>query len=253
MQTTLNQNPGSSHPAAAVRSFIDLRQFAADPRRGKPAADAQGDAFLTARRELDLQPGPVSLGVLTLDGSQGRVDGLPGDEFIILLSGTLSLDTGEARLTLEANQSAVIPRGCGFDWRAGAETSLVFMRYAAATSGETSPLAIDEAAALEASNPPLAELLVGPTPRCRNHTDYRSADGVFTCGVWDSTPYHRRSMAYRHHELMHLLAGAVTFEDAAGRRATFKAGDIFLVEQGAECSWLSEEHVAKVYAIYRPA
>ncbi|HKT75317.1 MAG TPA: hypothetical protein VJQ78_01200 [Sphingobium sp.] len=28
---------------------------------------------------------------------------------------------------------------------------------------------------------------------------------------------------------------------------------MFLVEQGAHCSWDSREHVKKVYAIYRPA
>jgi uncharacterized cupin superfamily protein len=59
-------------------------------------------------------------------------------------------------------------------------------------------------------------------------------------------------MRYRHYELMHLLDGAVTFVDEAGRTATFTAGDIFLVEQGAECSWESKTFVKKVYAIYRP-
>jgi len=34
-------------------------------------------------------------------------------------------------------------------------------------------LTIDEAASLQPSNPPLADLLVGPTPSCRNHSDYR--------------------------------------------------------------------------------
>ena len=48
-------------------------------------------------------------------------------------------------------------------------------------------------------------------------------------------------------------ASGVTFVDEAGRTATFTAGDIFLVEQGAECSWESQTFVKKVYAIYRPA
>jgi uncharacterized cupin superfamily protein len=59
-------------------------------------------------------------------------------------------------------------------------------------------------------------------------------------------------MLYRHYELMHLLTGAVEFEDGAGRAATFEQGDIFLIEQGADCSWRSEVDVKKVYAIYRP-
>jgi uncharacterized cupin superfamily protein len=45
----------------------------------------------------------------------------------------------------------------------------------------------------------------------------------------------------------------VTFVDETGRAGTFAQGDIFLVEQGATCSWESREQVAKVYVIYRPA
>jgi len=60
-------------------------------------------------------------------------------------------------------------------------------------------------------------------------------------------------MPYRHFELMYLLAGSVAFVDGAGREGKFKKGDIFLVEQGAHCSWESREYVKKVYAIYRPA
>ena len=107
-------------------------------------------------------------------------------------------------------------------------------------------------AELAPSGAPLAELLVGTTPSCRNHTAFRSADGEFTCGVWDSTPYHRRAMRYGHFELMVLLRGAVTFVDERERTRTFRAGDVFLVEQGASCSWDSREEVAKIYAIYRP-
>jgi len=53
-------------------------------------------------------------------------------------------------------------------------------------------------------------------------------------------------------ELMHLLEGSVTFEDASGS-TTFSKGDIFLAARGAQCAWLSEVHVKKVYAIHRPA
>jgi len=58
-------------------------------------------------------------------------------------------------------------------------------------------------------------------------------------------------MPYRHIELMHLLDGSVTFQDASGS-VTFSKGDIFLAARGAECAWISEVHVKKVYAIHRP-
>ena len=54
-----------------------------------------------------------------------------------------------------------------------------------------------------------------------------------------------------HIELMHLLEGSASFEDATGS-VTFGRGDIFLAARGAECAWISEVHVKKVYAIHRP-
>ena len=51
---------------------------------------------------------------------------------------------------------------------------------------------------------------------------------------------------------MHLLEGSVTLEDRAGS-VTFGKGDIFLATRGAECAWISEVRVKKVYAIHRPA
>jgi uncharacterized cupin superfamily protein len=51
---------------------------------------------------------------------------------------------------------------------------------------------------------------------------------------------------------MYLLEGAVTLEDESGNRRTFMKHDIFVVEQGARCSWDSFRHVKKVYAIFRP-
>jgi len=239
-----------SEPSTAP-SFIDLRAFAA-LHSGAIARDGGGgDAYLAARRYLELPDGPVAIGCLALDRSEGRVEQTPGDEFIILLAGELTLEPGGARLSLTPGRSAVIPGGRSLGWRAAAGTSALFMRCGG-PAGDAAAQILDEAGPLAPSSPPLAELLFGETPQCRNRTDFRSADGQFTCGVWDSTPYQRLPMLYRHYELMHILKGAVDFE-ADGKRATASAGDIFLVERGAECSWFSEVDVAKVFAIHRPA
>ncbi|WP_244438799.1 cupin domain-containing protein [Paraburkholderia dilworthii] len=159
----------------------------------------------------------------------------------------------ERVLTLNAGSSAVIPEGAYFAWSTQGPVSIIFMRYQGAQGTDGTIVPIDDAPQLEPSGTPSEELLLTPTPQCRNQTDYRSPDEQFNCGTWDSTPYHRVAMLYHHHELMHLLEGSVTFVDETGRGATFSRGDIFLVEQGAQCSWESREHVAKVYATYRPA
>jgi uncharacterized cupin superfamily protein len=231
-----------------------MREFARDPNQGNAVAAAPGaDRFLAGRRCLDWAPGPVTAGVITLEAGGGAVPSMPADEFIIVDEGRLTLSCPDAVLTLEAGQSAVIQQGAAFSWSAERPVSLIFTRYNGSQPGERVIVPIKENPQLEPSGAPLAELLLTPAPACRNYSDYRSADGEFVCGTWDSTPYHRRAMLYRHFELMVLLEGSVTFVDETGRERTFSQGDIFLVEQGATCSWESRDQVAKVYVIYRSA
>ena len=238
----------------APRTFIDLRKFARDERQGIPLAGAAGqDPFLSSRRLLDFPPGPVTAGALALDTGSGTVQSQPVDEFIIVCAGTLTLTQQERTVVLGPDDSAVIQHGAAFSWSAQGPVSAIFMRYHNSQPGDRAIVPIKEDPPLATSNPPLAELLISPTPACRSYADHRSADGAFACGTWDSTPYHRRAMLYRHYELMYLIKGSVTFVDETGRSGTFSRGDIFIVEEDAQCSWESREDVAKVYAIYRSA
>ena len=234
---------------ASVRSFVDLRAFAA---AAAPPPAVPGDSYLSARTMLTLPAGPLSIATGWPAGA-GTVAPQDANEFLFVLSGTLTLATASTSLGLSPDDSAVISCGVGFDWQAAAATQVLFFRCASDSRAGGQPLKIDVEAALAPSNPPAADLLIGPTPACRNHTDHRSAAGDFSAGTWDSTPYHRRAMTYRHCELMHLLEGSVTFVDGAGRAGTFRRGDLFVVEPGAQCSWESVDHVKKVFAIWRPA
>ena len=253
---TLHSAPVSS----SVPSFVDLRAFARDTSQGVATTPAAGsDPFLANRRTLDWAAGsPVAAGVITLEAGKGTVQALPADEFILVNDGGLTLvqhgqgQGQDTTLTLEPGQSAVIPHGAAFSWSASAPVSLIFTRYNLSQPGSGAILAIQQSPELQPSGTPPADLLTTPAPSCRNFTDYQSADGEFMCGSWDSTPYARRPLFYKHYELMHLLEGSVDFVDETGRSATFSKGDVFLIEQGARCTWDSREQVAKVYVIYRP-
>ena len=226
-----------------VRGVIDLRAYAAD-------AAPTGD-WLTGRATPAFADDRASV-VAFAPAGEGRVEALPGDEFLILLSGTLTVESARGVTVITTGRSAVLPAGLSFGWRAPAGTIAIVVTCPAAAGAAEDIVPIDEAASLQQSNPPIADLLIGPTPSCRNHSDYQSTDGELTCGTWDSTPYHRRAMLYRHIELMHLLDGSVTFEDATGS-VTFGKGDVFLATRGAQCAWISHVDVKKVYAIHRPA
>jgi len=253
--SNLEQAAAVSAAPANPPSFVDLRQFARDKSQGiVPAAPAGEDRFLSSRRILDWAPSPVTAGVITLEAGSGSVQSLPADEFIIVNEGSLTLTQQGATLTLGPKQSAVLKHGAAFTWSAQGPVSLIFTRYNKSQAGDGAIVPVKKNPEMGPSaGGPLAELLLTPAPVCRNYTDYRSADGEFTCGTWDSTPYARRAMFFRHMELMYLLEGSVTFVDETGRSGTFSKGDIFLIEQKASCSWESLGHVAKVYVIYRPA
>ncbi|MDB5877723.1 MAG: protein of unknown function cupin 3 [Variovorax sp.] len=232
---------------AHVPTFVDLRALAAES--SAPSPMPAGDRFLASRQWLNTPAVGVTISTLHLDGGTGRVEALADDEFVLVLAGALSI--GDARIGVDG--SIVVPRGRSFEWMAAPGTVALVMGCGVGPAGDGKPVPIDTSATLEPSSPPLADLLVGPTPSCRNFTDFRSASGEYMIGTWDSTPYERVAMTYRHCELMLLLEGAVTFVDGAGRKGTFSKGDIFVIEQGAHCSWLSETHVKKVYVIFRPA
>jgi uncharacterized cupin superfamily protein len=231
-----------------MSSFVDLRAFAADPSAGFATTET-GDLYLSSRRMLPVPEGVVAVAVLSLDGGAGRVEALVADESIFVLTGALTVDGA----LVSVDKSVVIPAGLSFDWSATPGTTAIVVRCDSGAPGASAVVPIDYDATLAPSNPPSAALLIGDTPSCRSHSDYVSASGEFMAGVWDSTPYHRSAMDYPHYELMYLLAGSVTFEDAVdGRVATFRKGDVFMVIQGARLSWLSEEHCAKLFVIYRP-
>jgi uncharacterized cupin superfamily protein len=239
MQTL--KRPGTA-TATHVRGIIDLRAYA---QGAVPTKDWHGGRGSPAFQD------PAAVVVAMAPLGEGRVPALPADEFVIVLEGELRIESARSTV-VPVGRSIVLPAGLGFAWRAAAGTRLVIVACPAALGNASDAVSIDERAPLQPSNPPLAELLVGPTPSCRNHSDFRSANGEFICGTWDSTPYHRSPMLYRHIELMHLLEGSVTFEDASGS-ATFSRGDIILAARGAQCAWISEVHVKKVYATHKPA
>ncbi len=230
-------------PSTGVRGIIDIRAYAA---RVAPTRD-----WIAGRATPAFADDAATVSAIAPVG-EGRVAALRADEFVLVLSGQILIETARDITAIDAARSAVLPSGLSFAWRAAAGTLAVIVACPSASGTATGVVPIDEDAPLQPSNPPLAELLVGPTPSCRNHTDYRSTSGEFVCGTWDSTPYHRRPMFYRHIELMHLLEGTVTFQDHSGW-ATFSKGDVVLAARGARTSWISEVHVKKVYATHRPA
>lgn len=227
-------------------TFIDLRALA----QSAPAGGS--DAFGADAERLPLRVGPCTVSVVSLPAGSGDCEGLDADTWVLAEQGTLSLTGPKGEIGLAEGESAVIARGTPFSWQTSAAARLIAMAYPDGPAGEPGITYIDNAAPLSPSNPPAPEVLLGETPSCRSNNHFTSQDGLFCAGVWDSTPYQRVAIHFRKTELMHLLAGEVTFVDGAGRKATFRAGDTLIIEQGADCTWDSQVHVAKIYAQFNP-
>lgn len=141
-------------PQAALRSFTDLRRFAADDGAGlwlRAAADA--DAFPTSRRRI-VQSHGAEVGAIDLPEGQGRVDGITADEFVIVCDGALSPNHGAGTTELREGASRVLCAGMAFSWRAEQPTRLVYMRHACAGGQAARVVTIDASALLRRSGTP---------------------------------------------------------------------------------------------------
>jgi uncharacterized cupin superfamily protein len=196
-------------------------------------------------------PGAMGAGRVDFAGEMEVAD-YPHIEVLVVVEGELSLAvSGAAPLVLARNEGAVIGRGTALRVQAVAPTRFVFCAAAAAAAGHgqrgITPLRAE--ANFKPSNPPPAEVLLGPSPQCRSDNVFTDEPTDFRAGTWDSTPYHRIVRAHRLNEFMHLLAGSVRFERPDGSVLSASAGDALFVPKGAPIGWESSERVAKFYVV----
>lgn len=236
----------AKNPSPVAMPVFDLRRT--------PARQASGDAFL----------GNV-LGVSHHRGWEfwrasgrdllGRHESGGRHLVVIVLEGELTLRHDGGEIRLGAGEGAAIAPGQGFDWQTGGQASWIVNGYAdrkPRESGAPGIQRIDRDAGQRFSTPPGGDVLVGPPPICTKLELAGSGDGAWSAGLWTATPYERIPVRYGYYEMMHLHAGAVTVFDAGGAEMTFRAGDVFLVAEGAQAGWRSTEDVRKLWSIFTP-
>jgi uncharacterized cupin superfamily protein len=227
---------------------------------GKPV---QRGHFYFEDKGLGLSAGVWSCTAMTAKAAPYSVN-----EFMILLEGAVTIIDAQGRETVtKAGQSFLIPKGMVCAWKQTGYVRKFFVIFDDAQSGRDSglspadPAALkvmqpDPKAALGASEGPAPELLLSPPPVQRDKQYFADLTGQWTVGVWDSTAYHRKTITFPRHELMHILEGEVTLtEEGAGGAGTaqhFKAGDTFFVPMGTRCDWQSKGRVRKLYCIMQP-
>ena len=201
----------------------------------------------------------LSAGVWDCTAMAGKLEPYSVNEFMIVLEGAVTIvDARDRAVTIKAGESFLLPKGLPCVWRQDGYIRKFFVIFDDA-SGKTPPdpavlevLRPDPQAALAPSTGPAPELLASAAPSQRDKQYFADLTAQWTVGVWDSTAYHRKTISFPRHELMHILEGEVTLTEEGGSAQTFKAGDTFFVPMGTRCNWKSTGYVRKIYCIMQP-
>lgn len=86
------------------------------------------------------------------------------------------------------------------------------------------------------------------SPTMRTWIEHQSEDGKFLTGYWEATPGSYR-VTYGCDEHIHMFEGKCTLIQDGEEPKSFKAGDIFYIEEGFSGIWKTEETVRKMFAI----
>jgi uncharacterized cupin superfamily protein len=201
----------------------------------------------------------LSAGVWDCTAMTGKLGPYPVNEFMILLEGAVTiLDERGGATTIKAGESFILPKGLPCAWKQTGYVRKFFVIFddssglAPAHPETLKLLRPDPLAELEPSAGPAAEVLLGPAPTQHALEYFEDVSRQWTVGVWDSTPYHRATIAFPRHELMHILDGEVTITEEGFEPRTFKAGDSFFVPMGTRCDWLTTRYIRKIYCIMQP-
>jgi len=201
----------------------------------------------------------LSAGVWDCTAMTTKAEPYSVNELMIVLEGSVTIvDARERAVTVKAGESFLIPKGMPCVWRQDGYIRKVFVIFDDASGKAPSDPAVlevlrpDPQAALAPSAGPAPELLASAPPAQRDKQYFADLTAQWTVGVWDSTAYHRKTISFPRHELMHILEGEVTLTEEGGPAQTFKAGDTFFVPMGARCDWKSTGYVRKIYCIMQP-
>ncbi|EIK94443.1 hypothetical protein PMM47T1_22103 [Pseudomonas sp. M47T1] len=211
------------------------------------SADAlvANDPFAASRR-IGYADERFAAGITTLTGIV-EVTGHPVSEMLVLHQGTLTFSRAGQTLQVGPGDSLVIAAGTDFSLQASPDSLWAWFADIQPEVGTAPGMTVlDRRAHLNPSSPPDDQILIGPAPQCRANNLFQA--GALRVGVWDSTPYERRSRGHLCHELMYVTEGEVTLRLGDGERVV-NAGDTVFVPKDADCAWVSTVYVRKFYAV----
>lgn len=205
----------------------------------------------------------LSVGVWTTTTMQEAFGPYPGDEFMWVLEGQVSMVDGDGNQTLvKPGETFYIRNAIPISWKQEGFLRKFYMTFAdpnASTpqidsaDGGVRVLRADELQAgmqkMETTEP---LVIVGEKPVQHDNVLFTNDAGNMYIGMWDSTALDSEMRPFPWHEMVQLLEGEVTITEADGSRHLFKAGDVFFIPMGTVCKWQTHGYVKKFYSILEP-
>ena len=202
----------------------------------------------------------LSVGVWTTTSMQEAFGPYPGDEFMWVLEGQVSMVDADQNATLiKQGETFCIRNAIPISWKQVGFLRKLYMTYAdpkattpEITSAEGGVRVLD-AGALEAgmtkmdTTEPL--VIIGDKPVQHDHILFTNdAENMFV-GMWDSTAFDSEMKPFPWHEMVQLLVGEVKITEADGKAHLFKGGDAFFIPMGTVCKWETSGFIKKFYSI----
>lgn len=199
----------------------------------------------------------LSAGVWQQDANETDWMEYPIDEFMIVLEGEVVIEEETRRTAIKAGEAFVIPKGLKLRWTQKSRVRKIFVILEddkpKADSTTLRTVKIETGAPLQPSDAPSPTVLLSrPAPTQHAHEDYASPHRRFTAGVWNTTPYTRKTIPFPRFELMHILEGSVTMSNGLGLHENISAGETIFVPMGTANGWQSHGLLKKIYCIVQP-
>lgn len=186
----------------------------------------------------------------------------PVHEFMFLLEGSVTMELADAsRVTVEAGEAFVIPKGLPCKWIQPGYVRKFFMILEDPEAAPADDIASREIILPQPSGPDAGlqrlkisdpEAYSGGLPEQHSNIYFQDPSHRMQVGVWHGGPCNRALTRSARNELMCILQGTVRLGNEAGRSETFEAGDAVYVTAGEAFSWNQDVDVRKVYATYEP-
>ncbi|MCP4391544.1 MAG: DUF861 domain-containing protein [Gammaproteobacteria bacterium] len=200
------------------------------------------------------------MGVWTTTSMQEAFGPYPGDEFMWVLEGQVSMVDGDGGETLvKQGETFCVRNAIPISWKQVGFLRKFYMTYAnpkestpEITSAEGGVRLLDAAELAPGmtrmdNTEPL--VIVGEAPLQHDNVMFTNDAGNMFVGMWDSTPFDSEMRPFPWHEMVQLLEGEVTISEASGEIHLFSAGDAFFIPMGTVCRWQNSGYLKKYYSI----